>query len=294
MPIRYTLSIKDRNRLDKLIDGKHSEYYFKNFLDITSGNLDDAIKLYEFDNRFRTVLFKYLLKFELVLKHDFVTLAESSGASTTFWNNSSYFLTAATVVSRGNTYSKFDELVRNINNDIAYKVFSNVPTQNVNIFYSISYGRFLRYYELLDYRYKNDFIKKHFNSQLNYNELKNYLSSIKLIRNRCAHSNHIISPKLRSEQRRKPLMNFSSEFGIFYTEFSKCIQFIYKTLRKDDAKSFKNDILIILDKYMHVSNKYYMMHTIDKNLNNKLRKIWNIKFPLVNKLVYKIKFYVKI
>lgn len=290
----YTLTTKEKDLLERFINGRHNYYYFKNFLDITSGNLRDAIALYEFDRRLRIVLFNYILKFELILKHDFLTFAERAGASTTFWNNSSYFLRAATIVSKNHTYSKFDALVKKTTQDITHKVFSNSPIQNVNIFYATSFGTFLRYFELLEHRYKNDFILKHFNSKLDYLNLKKYLNSIKLIRNRCAHSNHIVSPKLRLEQKRTKLTNFSNEFNIFYTEFSKCIQFIYRTLTIEDKQAFKRDLLIILDKYMKISNKYYKQHTIDYNLNAKLRKIWRVKLPLLNKLIYKLKFYVKI
>jgi abortive infection bacteriophage resistance protein len=294
MPSGYTLSEKDKNKISRFINGRHSGYFFKNFLDITDGNVKDAIKLYHFDTRLRNTLFTYILKFELVLKNDFVYLAELSGASTTFWNNSSYYLSSATRVSPRNRYSKFDQLVYKVQQDISRKIFTNNPIQNVNVFYSISYGTFMRYFELIDSSYKCDFIKLHFNGTSNYYEFKKYLYAVKLIRNRCAHSNHIISPKLKVEHRISPLISMSPEFNILYTEFSKCLLFIHRTLKGKERKNFERDMLILLDRYMKVANKYFTKHTVDKNLNSKLRRIWRIRPKIISEFLYKFYFYVKI
>jgi abortive infection bacteriophage resistance protein len=294
MAVTYTLTKLDEDKISRFIGGKFSPYFFKNFLDIACGNVNDALLLYNFDSRLRIVLFMYILKFELLLRNDLVEKAEKAGASKTFWNDSSYFIKSSTIVSPGKTISKFDELQKNVREDISGKVFSNHPIQNENIFYSISYGRFLRFFELLDSPYKNDFVKSHFNGVYDYEGLKQYLHGIRLIRNRCAHSNHIISPKFKIEYKVMSFSIFSPEFGLVNTEFAKCLLFVYNNLKFDDQNSFRRDILTILDKYQAVSNKYYRVHTIDFNLNDHLRQIWRIKNTKFSKLLYKLKKYVKI
>lgn len=137
MAASYSISQKDLRRVNNFIDGKYSKYFFKNFLDITDGNVEDAITLYKFDQRLRTVLLKYILKFELILKNDLVILAENAGASHTFWKDSSHYLTAATTISSGHSMSKFDIHLSKVQADIAYRTFSYNPTQNVNVFYAM-------------------------------------------------------------------------------------------------------------------------------------------------------------
>ena len=50
------------------IEGKCSQYYFLDYMRATSGNVEDAIEVYLLDDRLRTLLTQYLIRFKIQLE----------------------------------------------------------------------------------------------------------------------------------------------------------------------------------------------------------------------------------
>ena len=53
------------------IEGKFIQYYFLDYMRATGGNVDDAIEFYLLDDRLRTLLTQYLIRFRIQLETDF-------------------------------------------------------------------------------------------------------------------------------------------------------------------------------------------------------------------------------
>lgn len=67
---KVVLNTEQEMLVNNFVNKHCSHYYFLNFIKMTSGNVEDAIELYYFDEELRIALIKYILRFEIQLKRD--------------------------------------------------------------------------------------------------------------------------------------------------------------------------------------------------------------------------------
>lgn len=242
------LSEEDESILDDFIKSNCSYYYMINFLRITAGDVKKAIQLYFFDEQIRSILLKYILRLEIQMKKDFVDTVYSTTSDSCFWNKPNYFNKQFTTPKQNNIESLFDVVVKEIANRMRSMNYSSSSDKNHQAFYAMSFGSFLKFYSGMHLKYHFDFSEKYFiKGKPNLVEgLKRYLNNIRIIRNRCCHSNHLVSVKLKND------LNFHTSLlngyiGDIKSEFEKTLYFIYSRL--DNKELFKDEVIGVLEEY---------------------------------------------
>lgn len=255
------ISDEDETILDNFIRTNCSYYYMINFLRITTGDVRKAIQLYFFDEQLRAILLKYILRLEIQMKKDFVDSVYSTTSDSCFWNNSKYFNKQFTTPKRNNTESLFDVVVKEIANRMKGMHYSSSSDKNQQAFYAMSFGSFIKFYSGMHLKYHFDFSEKYFikgNPNL-VEGLKRYLNNMRVIRNRCCHSNHLVSVKLKND------LIFHASLLLGYigdqnNEFEKTLYFIYSRL--DNKESFKDELIEALTTYEPYWKPYCRKHLL--------------------------------
>ena len=88
------------------IEGKCSQYYFLDYLRTTNGDVEDAIKFYVLDDRLRSLLSQYLIRFEIQLKTDFAETVQESTRCASFWKKRKFYIPEARTTSSKGKISK--------------------------------------------------------------------------------------------------------------------------------------------------------------------------------------------
>ena len=259
------LTDEEIKRLHIDIADKCSDYYFLDFLKTTNGNIDDAFQLFVFDEKLRTLLFKYVIRFEIQIKNDFVQMVTKKTKDNSFWNNSSYYI-----------YKKqkdFDQLIDKIND--AFKNL-NVAPANASSYtaaYVMSFGTFVSFYKNINPMYKRDFIKKYtkYLPKHDFELLHKYLLCMRSLRNRCAHGTHIVSISFVNQLSQYSLLqkheNLNPEMQSF-SIFELTIYFLIKSLHC--GKEFERDLKNLLSKYKKVYSRYGGKQSINPTIINKI------------------------
>ena len=86
IPEEKLIALKSR------INDKCSEYYFLDFLKTTKGSINDAYRLFIFDERLRCLLLKYVLRFEIQIKNSFVEFVSDETGDESFWNKEEFYI----------------------------------------------------------------------------------------------------------------------------------------------------------------------------------------------------------
>ena len=257
------LSNNTISSINFFVDKNCSHYYFLNYIRITNGNVSDAISLYHFDEDLRKVVLKYILRLEVQMKKDLIDSVILNQGDTCFWNVPSYYNPSYTTVKKGYASSLFDIMVRDINYLKSKKNFSLIGPEDERCFYCCSFGKFIEIYKNLHFSHKSIFNYKYYGISSNSTSvIYDYLNSIRSIRNRCCHSNHIVSFKMINELgvRTLPIIGAYKKMS----EFEKCLCFINNSL--DNKTGMREELLFILDKYEKTWCKYKQL--INKNTYN--------------------------
>lgn len=146
--------------------------------------------------------------------------------------------------------------------------FDTIGPLNYAAMYSISFGCFKTLFRYIDIQYKQSFIDK-YTSHLNnhsFNVLYSYFDCIRIIRNRCAHGNHIITLKLKNDLNchRKLVTNklISPLPNEYVSVFEAVLLFIIK--QSNCGKEFKQKLAELFKKYNYASllTKYVGKHSL--------------------------------
>ena len=255
-----SLSDADRCKLDSFIEANCSAYYIVDFLRITSGNVDDAISLYFLDEDLRAVVLKYILRLEIQMKKDFINCVFEETNDESFWNNRTYYTSQFVKAKKGVDRSQFDIAVTEVNARMRVMQFSIASDRNHQAFYAMSLGTFSKLYSGMFLRYHFDFTSKYsFRNPCSVDVLRRYFDTVRIIRNRCCHSNHMISAKLKNAL----IFNVSvlpGYFGDTGNEFEKTLYFIYSRL--DNKESFKDDVIGLLKENISCWRPYCNKHLL--------------------------------
>lgn len=256
------------NKVNEFVKHNCSYYYFLNFIRITNGNVDEAIELYYFDEDIRKVLLKYILRLEVQMKKDLISSVETLNNGNTFWNNATYYKPSYSSTKGHRKFSNFTINVNKISAQMKKMCFSNNGPENNRAFYSSTFGSFIKTYQNLLYKYKSTFINKYMPNNNAEENISKYLQCIKIIRNRCCHSNHIVSIKLKNNISNVSLANLCN---LQLDNLEKCILFIYRNL--DNNKGFVDEFLDVLNKYKPYWYPYSFKHSVRVKLVDMLNLI---------------------
>ena len=266
------ISDADKLILDNFIRSNCSYYYMINFLRITAGDVKKAIQLYFFDEQIRSVLLKYMLRLEIQMKKDFVDSVYSTTSDPCFWKNPNYFNKQFMTPKRNNAESLFDVVVKEIINRMRGMHYSSSSDKNQQAFYAMSFGTYIKFYSGMHLKYHFDFSEKYFiKGAPNLVEgLKRYLNKIRIIRNRCCHSNHLVSVKLKND------LSFHTSLlpgyvGDTNSEFEKALYFIYSQLENKDL--FKDELIGVLAEYKSYWKPYCRKHLLPMTIMEDI-KAW--------------------
>lgn len=268
---KIQLTKEDEKILDDFIMKNCSYYYMINFLRITAGNVKEAIQLYFFDEKIRSVILKYILRLEVQMKKNFVDCVFAATSDSCFWNNPKYFNKQFTTPKKSNPESLFDVVVREITTRMKSMHYSSSSDRNHQAFYAMSFGAFIKFYSGMHLKYHFDFSEKYFiegNPNL-VEGLKRYFSNIRIIRNRCCHSNHLVSVKLKNDLTFHT-SKLNGYVGELNSEFEKTLYFIYSRL--DNKVSFKAEMIDVLKEYESYWKPYFRKHLLPLTLIEDIEK----------------------
>ena len=249
------------------ISDKCSEYYFLDFLKTTNGNINDAYHLFQFDERLRCLLLKYLLRFEIQIKNSFVECVIEETKDEYFWKNRSFYIFKKE--------EEFDRLKDKIEESLKNLKSSPTSANSYAATYVMSFGTFVSVYKNINPQYKRKFIKK-YTKHLpihDYNILHKYLLCMRALRNRCAHGTHIVSnsfvnqlaqySSLKNKEYLKPGMEKMSVFELTMYFFLRCL---------NCRKEFEPELKKLLLKNMNLYSKYGGKQSINPQIVYKLFK----------------------
>lgn len=233
------------------------------------------LHFFYFDEKLRTILVQFLMRFEIQVKSDFAAIVEKETRSKKFWCVSKYYL-AGLRAKRPGKRSNFYLTKKNIQNYIGRMSFKTIGPLNYAAMYSISFGCFKTLFRHIDLKYKQPFIDK-YSSHLNvksFDLLYAYFDCIRLLRNRCAHGNHIITMKFKNELNchKKIVTNpkFNPIGNGYISVFEAVLFFLIKQLNCGDE--FKNKLkkLFMQNNYLQLLSKYKGRHSLSPDVVKKI------------------------
>lgn len=224
---------------------------------------EDIYALYDFDNRLRELIFRYICQIEKKIRNIIsYSFCEVYGEMQT-----RYLDTASYNYVRSNQRG-IDKLIRMLdglaltNTDYDYIVHQRNVYQNVPLWVLINamtFGQISKMYSFLTSRIQSK-ISKNF-KKVNERELEQYLKVLVLYRNVCAHNERLFSHKVYSEIPNTVLHSklHISQTGNQYNQgkkdlFGVVIAFRY-LLSADSFLLFKRELVLLIDKYVRSSSR---------------------------------------
>lgn len=247
------------------IEGKCSQYYFLDYLRTTNGDVEDAIKFYVLDDRLRSLLSQYLIRFEIQLKTDFAETVQESTRCASFWKKRKFYIPEARTTSSKGKISKYRLMCKKIRANIAHLSFSSMGPANYVAMYATSFGTFQDLFKLIDSPHKAAFIQK-YTTQLranDYRTLNGYLEAVRRIRNRCAHGNHVVTLKMVNDLnnlRRTIIRGAPVSVNGYVSVMEATLVFIIEHLNCGDE--FKEKLMSIMTEYRDILVKYAGRHSL--------------------------------
>lgn len=224
---------------------------------------EDIYALYDFDNRLRELIFRYICQIEKKIRNIIsYSFCEVYGEMQTHCLD-----TASYNYVRSNQRG-IDKLIRMLdglaltNTDYDYIVHQRNVYQNVPLWVLINamtFGQISKMYSFLTSRIQSK-ISKNF-KKVNERELEQYLKVLVLYRNVCAHNERLFSHKVYSEIPNTVLHSklHISQTGNQYNQgkkdlFGVVIAFRY-LLSADSFLLFKRELVLLIDKYVRSSSR---------------------------------------
>lgn len=261
------LSESDKESYRSFSRDKCSEYYFLGYMRCSNGNPKNAVAFYLLDDKLRSLLLRHLMRLEIQMKLDFVTIVEESSKSDSFWDNPSYYLPSSRVPSAHSPKSKFEITKQSITDNLSHHQFLTPGPSNDRAASFISFGSFLHLFQNIDSVHKAAFIQKYtaYLPAQSYDILNRYLKAIRILRNRCAHGNHVITKKMAFElsPQVKLVHPETSPFRQYGTVLEAVILFMLKNLTC--REEFSAELKKILKRYQPILKKYPRNHSLSAN-----------------------------
>ena len=263
-----SLDQNDINEIHSKIGDKCNDFYFAEFLKATKGNIGDAYRLFKFDEELRSLLLKYLLRFEIQIKSDFMGCLMKSTNDECFWEKEDNYIFR--------NHEEYEHLMQKIRDAFANL---NVPASHKDAYavaYVISFGTFVSLFKYIKPDLKKDFVKKYTKKLFKKNDyqlLNKYLLCIRALRNRCAHGTHIVSNSFVNQlgqysflKREENVGPGFEHYSVFELTLKYLIDMIYCTTE------FKDKLLSLLDKRKGLYSKYGGKQSVNPTIIDKLHK----------------------
>lgn len=261
-------------KINSYISNKCSEYYFLGFLRCSNGNVNDALGFFFLDERLRALLTQYLMRFEIQIKSDFAKMVEKESKSKQFWKVSKYYTPTARARRPGKK-TIFCVTKNNVQSNIDKMSPVTAGPLNYVAMYSISFGCFETVYRYIDTSYEQSFIDK-YTSHLpvhSYGLLLNYLECIRVLRNRCAHGNHIITKKFADQLLKIGANNIVNPSnaplsGVYLTYFETVLYFLIKQL--SCGNEFRRELKKLIKDFSTLLSSYPSKHSLSATTVTKI------------------------
>ena len=224
---------------------------------------EDIYALYDFDNRLRELIFRYICQIEKKIRNII-----SYSFSEVYGEMQTHYLDTASYNYVRSNQRGIDKLIRMLdglaltNTDYDYIVHQRNVYQNVPLWVLINamtFGQISKMYSFLTSRIQSK-ISKNF-KKVNERELEQYLKVLVLYRNVCAHNERLFSHKVYSEIPNTVLHSklHISQTGNQYNQgkkdlFGVVIAFRY-LLSADSFLLFKRELVLLIDKYVRSSSR---------------------------------------
>ncbi len=269
-----SVTAAELRKINSYISNKCSEYYFLGFLRCSNGNVNDALGFFFLDERLRALLTQYLMRFEIQIKSDFAKMVEKATRSKQFWKVSKYYTPTARLRRPGKR-SFFYITKNNVQNSIDKMSPLTIGPLNYVAMYSISFGCFETVYRYIDTAYEQDFIDK-YTSHLpvhTYDMLLHYFECIRVLRNRCAHGNHIITKKFADQLFKyggRYIINnaYSPMTGVYLSYFETVLFFLIKQL--SCGNEFRKELKKLIKDFSTLLATYPSRHSLSANTVSKI------------------------
>ena len=250
----------DYKKALSFIDGKYSQYYFLDYMRCSNGNVDDAIQFSVLDEKLRSLFLQNIICFETQLKSDFVISAYKKTHCSDFWKRKKFYLKDAVISRSKGKNSKYYLLTRKLKGGIKKLHFDTIGPSHLVAMYACTFGAFQQLFKYIGKEYKEDFILKYSHNEKGYRTLNTYFEAIRIIRNRCAHGNHIISVKLLNDLNK---LKFGISEKITLSQkivLERTLMFIFENLHC--GSKFRKDFSLLLKRYEDLLSKYPNKHSI--------------------------------
>ena len=263
-----TLEEIDIKRIHSKIGDKCNDFYFVEFLKATKGNVDDAYRLFKFDEELRSFLLKYILRFEIQIKSDFMSCLIKATNNECFWEDENNYIFRS--------HDEYERLMQKIRDAFANLNVITIHNDSYAVAYVISFGTFVSLFKYIKPELKKGFVKKYTKKLFKKNDyqlLNKYLLCIRALRNRCAHGTHVVSNSfvnqlnqystIKKEENTGPGYEF---YSVFELTLKYLIDMIYCTTE------FKDRLMDLLQKRKTVYYKYGGRQSVNPSIVEKLNK----------------------
>lgn len=259
---------KDIQRIHSKIGDKCNDFYFVEFLKATNGHIEDAYRLLKFDEELRSFLLKYILRFEIQIKSDFMSCLIKATNDPSFWTKKENYIFK--------NDEGFEQLIHKIRD--AFDNL-NIPYAQKDAFavaYVISFGTFINIFKNIKPEYKKEFIKRYSKKLYKKNDYKllhKYFLCIRALRNRCAHGTHIVSMSFVNQLNQYSFIckeenvgKSSFKYSVLDLTLKYLINMVYC------HTEFKDNLLKLLTKRKALYSKYGGKQSINPSIIEKLNK----------------------
>ena len=202
------------------------------------------------------------MRFEIQLKADFAELVYEKTHDSSFWKRKKYYLPDALKCKKKGKTSKYFLTKKKITSCIKRLNYNTIGPSHLVAMYTCPFGTFQELFKCIDRQYKSDFIQKYTKNLeiTGYKILNTYFESIRKIRNRCAHGNHIITTKILFELNNLKFGMTQKKHKNAGIVLEKTFDFIFDNLYC--GKECKKELSKILDKYKDLLIKYAQNHSM--------------------------------
>ena len=262
------LDEKDIVRIHSKIGDKCNDFYFVEFLKATSCNIDDTYKLLKFDEELRSFLLKYILRFEIQVKSDFMSCLIKDTNDDSFWENKDNYIFR--------NEEEFNQLKIKIHD--AFENL-NIPYSQKDSFavaYVISFGTFITIFKNIKPELKKNFIKKYTKKLFKKNDYKllyKYFLCIRALRNRCAHGTHIVANSFVNQLNQYDFIKKEENVGkvpFNYSVLDLTLKYLVNMIYCHTE--FKDKLIKLLERHETLYSRYGGKQSINPSIIEKLNK----------------------
>lgn len=260
------LEEKDIKTIRSKIGDKSNDFYFLEFLKATSGKIDDAYRLFKFDEELRSFLFKYILRFEIQVKSDFMSCLIKSTGDESFWEKKENYIFK--------TDEEFDQLQQKIHEAFDNLNITHSQKDAYAVAYVISFGTFVTLFKKIKPDLKKAFISKYSKKLFKKNDYKilhTYFLCIRALRNRCAHGTHIVSNSFVNQLNQFKSITKEENVGtnkVRYSVFDLTLKYLIDTIYC--STEFKSKLINLLEKHKALYSLYGGKQSINPTIIEKL------------------------